>query len=157
MLGIEKRNKTVIVNHLKTVLGDPQKEDFRSKKDELLLKVVWVGLLTELIPEISLPEYKEVTGYTSHSNILQLKSKWYKLDWRVRYSWLCFVESAAIDLDWSSVIREYSNNLEAMPQEVRKHCDAHLTRSDLLRQWQNKQTRERWKDMKSHTGGLPKK
>jgi hypothetical protein len=144
MFGKDKRNTTLIVNHLKTLIGDPEKDEAKTTQAALYMRRVWVGLLVELIPHITFIEIQEITKYSAHSTLHRLLQEWRNLDWRVRYSWLCFVESSAIELDWPTILRDYTDDLAILPMETQKKFEGILTRKDLLQQWQQKQMNERW-------------
>jgi len=65
------------------------------KSDETYIKRVWVGIVRENCPDVSLKEVASLADLkVAHSTVHCLYEGWKSLPWRVRHGWLMMAESA---------------------------------------------------------------
>jgi hypothetical protein len=65
------------------------------RKDEVLLRMVWVGILLENCPNVSLKDVTVFGGIDSaHSTAFYLFKGWKRMLWRERHGWLMMAEAA---------------------------------------------------------------
>ena len=62
----------------------------KSKLD-VFTKVIWIGLVKELYPELTYPGIAEYIGLNSHSGVHGWHRQWLCLAWTDRFYWLMFI------------------------------------------------------------------
>ena len=66
--------------------------DMTNSPANTVLKIVWIGILTENCPYMTCPDLSYHAGYKSHSNIVTLRQRWYEFSWKDRHGWLMLAE-----------------------------------------------------------------
>ena len=66
--------------------------EMTNSPEHTLLKVVWIGIVTENCPYMTCPDLAKHAKYRSHSNIVSLRQQWFEMKWKDRHGWLLMAE-----------------------------------------------------------------
>jgi hypothetical protein len=81
----------------------------KSKLD-VFSKVIWLGLVKELYPELTYPGIAEYLGLKSHSSVHGWHRQWLCLPWTDRFYWLMFITRHP-DANPEQAIKDGMNNI----------------------------------------------
>jgi len=67
----------------------------KRKHEGFIYKTVWVGIVIENCPNMSLKVMAKHAGWNTHTGIPLYRDNWFRMPWRDRHGWLMLAEKVA--------------------------------------------------------------